>query len=52
VQVATSFIGIPYGLVGVTQINFQIPSGMTGRQPVVVSVNGVLSATAYVNVTN
>jgi uncharacterized protein (TIGR03437 family) len=52
VQAATSFIGIPYGLVGVTQINFQIPSGMTGRQPVVVSVNGVLSATAYVNVTN
>jgi len=52
VQAATSFIGIPYYLVGVTQINFQIPSGMTGRQPVVVSVNGVLSATAYVNVTN
>jgi uncharacterized protein (TIGR03437 family) len=52
VQAATSFIGIPYGLVGVTQINFQVPSGMTGRQPVVVSVNGVSSATAYVNVTN
>jgi len=52
VQTTIQFIGIPYGLVGVTQINFQIPSGMTGRQPVVVSVNGVLSATAYVNVTN
>jgi uncharacterized protein (TIGR03437 family) len=52
VQAATSFIGIPYGLVGVTQINFQLLSGMTGRQPVVVNVNGVLSATAWVNVTN
>ena len=57
VQAATicssCFIGIPYGLVGVTQINFQIPSGIpTGLQPVVVSVNGVLSAAAYMNVTN
>jgi uncharacterized protein (TIGR03437 family) len=52
VEAATSFIGIPFGLVGVTQINFQVPSGMTGRQPVVVSVNGVLSAQAYVNITN
>jgi uncharacterized protein (TIGR03437 family) len=52
VQVETSFIGIPYGLVGVTQINFQVPSGMTGRQPVVVGVNGVLSAQAYLNITN
>ena len=52
VQVGTPFIGIPYGLVGVTQINFQLPSGLTGRQPVVVNVNGTASATAYVNVTN
>jgi uncharacterized protein (TIGR03437 family) len=51
-QASTSFIGIPYGLVGVTQINFQLPSGLTGRQPVFVSVNGVTSATAYVNITN
>jgi uncharacterized protein (TIGR03437 family) len=53
VAAPTSFIGIPYGLVGVTQINFQIPSGVaTGIEPVVVNVNGVTSAAAYVNVTN
>jgi uncharacterized protein (TIGR03437 family) len=53
VQASTSFIGIPYGLAGVTQINFQIPSGVpTGAQPVVVTVNGISSATAYVKVTN
>src|ERR1019366_8720306 len=52
VPATIQFIGIPYGLVGVTQINFQVPSGMTGRQPVVVNVNGIASATAYVNVTN
>jgi len=53
VQASTSFIGIPYNLVGVTQINFTIPSGVqTGMQSVVVNVNGTQSATAYVNVTN
>jgi len=53
VQAATTFIGIPYDLVGVTQINFTIPSNVpTGFQPVVVSVNGTPSAVAYVNVTN
>jgi uncharacterized protein (TIGR03437 family) len=52
VQATIQFIGIPYGLVGVTQINFQVPSGMTGLQPVIVNVDGVLSAAAYVNVTN
>lgn len=53
VQASTSFVGIPYGLVGVVQINFQIPSRIpTGPQPVVVNVNGVASSTAYVNVVN
>lgn len=53
VQASTTFIGIPYSLVGVTQINFTIPSGIpTGFQPIVISVNGTQSATAYVNVTN
>jgi uncharacterized protein (TIGR03437 family) len=47
------FIGIPYTLVGVVQINFQVPSGVpAGRQPVVVNVNGILSPAAYINVTN
>ncbi len=53
VEASTRFIGIPYYLVGVTQINFEIPTGIpTGLQPIVVSVNGTQSATAYVNVTN
>ncbi len=53
IQAPTTFIGIPYYLVGVTQINFTIPNGVpTGFQPIVVSVNGTPSATAYVNVTN
>lgn len=53
VQASTSFLGIPYYLVGVTQINFTIPSNIpTGRQPIVVSVNGMQSPTAFVNVTN
>lgn len=53
VQATTSFIGIPYSLVGVTQINFQIPSGVSpGLQPVIVNVNGTASNPAYVNVTN
>jgi uncharacterized protein (TIGR03437 family) len=52
-QAATQFIGIPYGLVGVTQINYQIPTGIgTGTQSVVVSVNGIASASAKLTVTN
>jgi uncharacterized protein (TIGR03437 family) len=43
------FLGIPPGLVGVTQINVQVPSGIaTGAQPVVVTVGGVASAPASV----
>ena len=46
------FIGIPSGLVGVTQINFKIPStGVTpGVQPVVVTVGGIVSNTAKITV--
>jgi uncharacterized protein (TIGR03437 family) len=48
-----TFIGIPPGLVGVTQINFTIPSGVNpGVQPVVVKVGGVASASASLTVTN
>jgi uncharacterized protein (TIGR03437 family) len=47
------FIGIPAGLVGVTQINVQIPNGIgAGPQPVVVTVGGVPSAAATVTITN
>jgi uncharacterized protein (TIGR03437 family) len=46
------FIGVPPGLVGVTQINFQVPSAVgIGAQSVVVTVGGVSSAPANLNVT-
>jgi len=49
----TQFVGIPYGLVGVLQINYQVPAGIgIGTQPVVVTVGGVASALASLNVTN
>jgi len=44
------FIGIPSGLVGVTQINYTVPSGVTGLQPVVVTVGGVASPAASLTV--
>ena len=49
---STSFVGIPYGLVGVTQINYQVPvSAPLGVQPVVVTVGTVASPAANLNVT-
>jgi uncharacterized protein (TIGR03437 family) len=50
---AIDFIGIPSGLVGVTQINVQVPNGIpAGAQPVVVTVDGVASAPATITITN
>lgn len=47
------FIGIPPGLVGVTQINFTVPSSAPpGALAVVVKVGGVPSAAATLKVTN
>ena len=46
------FIGIPVGLVGVTQINYTVPAqAPTGSQPVVVTVGGVGSPSATLTVT-
>ena len=46
------FIGVPAGLVGVTQVNFQVPSGIgIGTQSVVVTVGGISSAPANLRVT-
>jgi uncharacterized protein (TIGR03437 family) len=52
-QATIDFIGIPSGLVGVTQINVQVPNGIPfGAQPVVVTVGGVASAAATITITN
>jgi uncharacterized protein (TIGR03437 family) len=52
VQAKLNFVGIPRGLVGVTQINFTIPTNAPlGAQQVVVSVGGVSSAPVMLNVT-
>jgi uncharacterized protein (TIGR03437 family) len=46
------FIGIPPGLVGVTQINVQVPNGIAaGVQPVVVTVDGEASPPATITIT-
>jgi uncharacterized protein (TIGR03437 family) len=51
VTVPLEFNGITPGLVGVVQVNFTIPAGVpAGRQPVVVTVGGVPSATVYLTV--
>jgi len=48
-----AFVGIPPGLVGVTQINFQIPpDAPLGPQAVVVTVGNVASAPVTLTVTN
>jgi uncharacterized protein (TIGR03437 family) len=48
----TVFYGIPYGLVGVTQINFVVPSGLSpGPQPVVVTVGTAQSQPATFTIT-
>lgn len=53
VQAAVQFVGIPLGLVGVTQVNFTVPSGVpAGAQPVVVTVGGVPSPSARLTITN
>ncbi len=53
VQVTIDFIGIPWGLVGVTQINVQVPSGIpAGPQPVVVRVGEAASAPGTLTITN
>jgi uncharacterized protein (TIGR03437 family) len=50
---AIDFIGIPWGLVGVTQINVQVPNGIpAGAQAVLVTVDGTASAPATITITN
>jgi uncharacterized protein (TIGR03437 family) len=52
-EATIDFIGIPSGLVGVTQINVQVPNGIAaGPQPVVVTVGEAASAPATITITN
>jgi uncharacterized protein (TIGR03437 family) len=47
-----SFVGIPSGLVGVTQINFTVPqSAPAGSQPVIVTIGNAASPPATLSVT-
>ena len=51
-QATIQFIGIPSGLVGVTQINYVVPASVPlGVQQVVVTVGGVQSPPVQLNVT-
>lgn len=51
VEAQILFAGIPYYLVGVTQINFIVPPGTpAGDQSVVVNIGGVSSNTGYITV--
>ncbi len=52
VPASIPFIGIPSGLAGVTQINYQVPAQIAlGTQSVVVTVGGVSSAPVNLKVT-
>jgi uncharacterized protein (TIGR03437 family) len=51
IKASIQFSGIPAGLAGVMQINYQIPSGLTpGAQPVVVTVGSASSTSALLTV--
>jgi uncharacterized protein (TIGR03437 family) len=51
IAATTTFVGIPSGLVGVTQINFTIPAGVpSGPQPVVVTVGTIATPPAYITI--
>jgi uncharacterized protein (TIGR03437 family) len=49
---ALTFVGIPPGIAGATQVNFVVPAGVPpGAQPVVVTVGGVPSAAVSLTIT-
>jgi uncharacterized protein (TIGR03437 family) len=51
VNAPIQFAGIPAGLVGVMQINYQLPTTVkTGVQPVVVTVGSASSVAAHLTV--
>lgn len=51
-QATVAFAGLPYYFEGLTQINVVVPSGIgTGSQTVIVTVGGIASPPAKINVT-
>ncbi len=53
IAASVEYDGIPSGLVGVVQINYQVPTGIAiGAQPVVVKIGSVSSPAANLTVTN
>jgi uncharacterized protein (TIGR03437 family) len=50
IVVQPQFAGIPPLLVGVVQVNFAVPSGLSGSQSVVVNIGGVSSPPATLTV--
>jgi uncharacterized protein (TIGR03437 family) len=52
VSAPVSFVGVPSGVVGVVQINVQVPTTVaTGQQPVVVNIGGIAGPAATVTIT-
>lgn len=53
VAATVNYVGLTPGSVGVTQVNFTVPSGVAaGKQPVVVTAGSAKSAAAYLTVSN
>lgn len=50
IGVQPQFVGIPVELVGVVQVNFSVPNGLSGSQSVVVNIGGVSSPPATLTV--
>jgi uncharacterized protein (TIGR03437 family) len=45
------FAAIPYGLVGLMQVNFEVPPGAPlGEQPLIVSIGGIPSPPAFITI--
>jgi uncharacterized protein (TIGR03437 family) len=51
IPVTPVYVGIPVWSVGVLQINFPVPSNLTGTQQVIVTIGGVSSPPALLDVT-
>lgn len=52
IPVTPVYIGVPNWSIGVLQINFTVPTNLTGSQPVVVKIGGVASQTALLTITS